>query len=174
MPPVQSWKKSQRIINSGRKILTTQRKITAKAPAAFRTFTFVDGRWQLPIALGVLAVVSLLGLVPFGPLTAYMPYVFSVLAVVFLIVTFMGSTQTLDTPPMDFDEERVKLHKRRQQAHCRVEQTTEKLTHIQDKFQKVLREMSPELCADDSEELVVFIAQARRAQQTVHRAAAGA
>lgn len=113
------------------------------------------------IALGVLAVVSLLGLVPFGPLTAYMPYVFSVLAVVFLIVTFMGSTQTLDTPPMDFDEERVKLHKRRQQAIARVEQTTEKLTHIQDKFQKVLREMSPELCADDSEELVVFIAQAR-------------
>lgn len=88
------------------------------------------------IALGVLAVVSLLGLVPFGPLTTYMPYVFSVLAVVFLIVTFMGSTQTLDTPPMDFDEERVKLHKRRQQALARVEQTTEKLTHIQDKFQK--------------------------------------
>ena len=113
------------------------------------------------IALGVLAVVSLLGLVPFGPLTAYMPYVFSVLAVVFLIVTFMGSTQTLDTPPMDFDEERVKLHKRRQQAIACVEQTTEKLAHIQDKFQKVLREMSPELCADDSEELVVFIAQAR-------------
>ena len=113
------------------------------------------------IALGVLAVVSLLGLVPFGPLTAYMPYVFSVLAVVFLIVTFVGSTQTLDTPPMDFDEERVKLHKRRQQAIARVEQTTEKLAHIQDKFQKVLREMSPELGADDSEELVVFIAQAR-------------
>ena len=90
-----------------------------------------------------------------------MPYVFSVLAVVFLIVTFVGSTQTLDTPPMDFDEERVKLHKRRQQAIARVEQTTEKLAHIQDKFQKVLREMSPELCADDSEELVVFIAQAR-------------
>ena len=112
------------------------------------------------IALGVLAVVSLLGVVPFGPLTAYMPYVFSVLAVVFLIVTFMGSTQTLDTPPMDFDEERVKLHKRRQQAIARVEQTTEKLTHIQDKFQKVLREMSPELCADDSEELVVCIAEA--------------
>lgn len=81
------------------------------------------------IALGVLAVVSLLGLVPFGPLTAYMPYVFSVLAVVFLIVTFMGSTQTLDTPPMDFDEERVKLHKRRQQAIA-VSNRRRKSSHI--------------------------------------------
>lgn len=113
------------------------------------------------IALGVLAVISLLGLIPFGPLTAYMPYVFSLLAVVFLIITFVGSTQTLDTPPMDFDEERVKLQKRRQQAVSRVEQTTEKLAHVQNKFQKVLREMDPKISADDSEELVVFIAQAR-------------
>lgn len=122
------------------------------------------------IALGVLAVISLLGLIPFGPLTAYMPYVFSLLAVVFLIVTFVGSTQTLDTPPMDFDEERVKLQKRRQQAISRVEQTTEKLAHAQNKFQKVLREMGPELSVDDSEELVVFIAQAReRSKQYIAR-----
>lgn len=113
------------------------------------------------IALGVLAVISLLGLISFGSLTAYMPYVFSLLAVVFLIITFVGSTQTLDTPPMDFDEERVKLQKRRQQAISRVEQTMEKLAHVQNKFQKVLREMDPKISADDSEELVVFIAQAR-------------
>lgn len=113
------------------------------------------------IALGVLAVISLLGLISFGSLTAYMPYVFSLLAVIFLIITFVGSTQTLDTPPMDFDEERVKLQKRRQQAISRVEQTMEKLAHVQNKFQKVLREMDPKISADDSEELVVFIAQAR-------------
>lgn len=119
--------------------------------------------WSMIVAivLGVSAVVSLLGLIPFGPLTPYMPYVFSLLAVVFLIVTFVGSTQTLDTPPMDFDEERVKLHKRKQQAIARVEQTTEKLAQVQNKFQKILRSMSPELSMDDSEELVVFIAQAR-------------
>lgn len=113
------------------------------------------------IALGVLAVISLLGLISFGSLTAYMPYVFSLLAVIFLIITFVGSTQTLDTPPMDFDEERVKLQKRRQQAISRVEQTMEKLAHVQNKFQKVLREMDPKISTDDSEELVVFIAQAR-------------
>jgi len=119
--------------------------------------------WSMIVAivLGVSAVVSLLGLIPFGPLTPYMPYVFSGLAVVFLIVTFIGSTQTLDTPPMDFDEERTKLHKRKQQAIARVEQTTEKLAQVQNKFQKILRSMSSELSMDDSEELVVFIAQAR-------------
>ena len=63
----------------------------------------------LAVVLGVLAVVSLLQIIPFGPLTPYMPYLFSVCAVIALIVTFVGSTESLDSPPMDFDEERVKL-----------------------------------------------------------------
>ncbi len=99
----------------------------------------------LAVVLGVLAVVSLLGVIPFGPLTPYMPYLFSVCAVIALIVTFVGSTESLDSPPMDFDEERVKLDRRRQSAISRAAQTEEQLEKARAAFRAQAQRVAPEI-----------------------------
>ena len=103
----------------------------------------------LAVVLGVLAVVSLLQIIPFGPLTPYMPYLFSVCAVIALIVTFVGSTESLDSPPMDFDEERVKLERRRQSAISREAQTAEHLEKMRESFREQMQRIAPELPAED-------------------------
>lgn len=107
--------------------------------------------WSMLIAVifGVLAVVSVLGLIPFGALSAYMPYLFSVLAIIALIITFAGSTQSLDSPPMDFDEERVKLERRRQSAIAREEQTTAQFASAAKKFYEKIHVVAPEIEAGD-------------------------
>ncbi len=107
--------------------------------------------WSMILAVlfGVLAVVSLLHLIPFGPLTPYMPYLFSVFAVIALVVTFMGSTESLDSPPMDFDEERVRLERRRQSAITREAQTSEQLMQAREKFREQMGRVAPQLPEDD-------------------------
>lgn len=107
----------------------------------------------LAVALGVLAVISLLGLIPFGPLTPYMPYLFSVLAVIALVVTFMGSTESLDSPPMDFDEERVKLERRKQSAITREAQTMEQLTEARAQFREQMQRIAPHVPEDDAQQI---------------------
>lgn len=103
----------------------------------------------LAVAFGVMAVVSLLGLIPFGVMTPYMPYIFSVFAIIALIVTFAGSTRSLDSPPMDFDEERVKLERRRQSAVAREEQTTAQLALMAEKFYNKVHVVAPEIETGD-------------------------
>ena len=107
--------------------------------------------WSMALAVvfGVLAVVSLLGLIPFGPVSAYMPYIFSIFAIIALIVTFAGSTQSLDSPPMDFDEERVKLERRRQSAIAREEQTTAQFALAEQRFYEMVHVVAPEIEAGD-------------------------
>lgn len=103
----------------------------------------------LAVVLGVLAVVSLLQIIPFGPLTPYMPYLFSVCAIIALVVTFIGSTESLDSPPMDFDEERVKLERRKQSAISREAQTTEHLEKARESFREQVGRIAPELPEGD-------------------------
>ncbi|MDO4174519.1 MAG: AAA family ATPase [Eubacteriales bacterium] len=101
--------------------------------------------WSMVLAVlfGIMAVVSLLQLIPFGPLTSYMPYLFSVFAIIALIVTFVGSTRSLEAPPMDFDEERVKLERRKQSAIVRNTQTTEQEKTARGKFWEQMHRIAP-------------------------------
>ena len=115
--------------------------------------------WSMVLAVlfGVLAVISLLGIIPFGPLTPYMPYLFSVFAIIALVVTFVGSTQSLDTPPMDFDEERVKLERRKQSAIARDAQTEEQLERAREKFREQMQRIAPEIPAEEEERALQFM-----------------
>lgn len=106
----------------------------------------------LAVVLGILAVVSLLGVIPFGPLTPYMPYLFSVCAVIALVVTFIGSTESLDSPPMDFDEERVKLERRRQSAISREAQTEEHLQKTKELFHEQMQRIEPDFSPQNDED----------------------
>lgn len=115
--------------------------------------------WSMVLAVlfGVLAVISLLGIIPFGPMTPYMPYLFSVFAIIALVVTFIGSTRSLDTPPMDFDEERVKLERRKQSAIARDAQTEEQLQRAREKFWERIHCIAPELSDEDEAQALQFM-----------------
>lgn len=118
--------------------------------------------WSMVLAVlfGVLAVISLLGIIPFGPLKPYMPYLFSVFAIIALVVTFIGSTQSLDTPPMDFDEERVKLERRKQSAIARDAQTEEELKRAREKFWERIQRIAPDISDEDEAQALQFMQQA--------------
>ena len=111
----------------------------------------------LAIVLGLFAVASLVGILPFGPLSAYMPYVFSIGAVISLIITFVGSTGSLEAPPMDFDEERVKLERRRQSAISREIQAGEQLAQARARFRETMNVIAPELLQDDDRQLLLYM-----------------
>ena len=107
--------------------------------------------WSMVLAVlcGVLAVISLLGLIPAGQISEFLPYIFSLLAIVFLIITFVGSTKTLDVPPMDFDEERVKLEKRRQSAAVSEPQCEERLSIARERFHEAASAFLPDHAEED-------------------------
>ena len=107
--------------------------------------------WSMVLAVlcGVFAVISLLGLIPAGAVTEFLPYIFSILAIVFLVITFIGSTKTLDVPPMDFDEERVKLEKRRQNAAVSEPLSEERLAIARERFQDAARAFLPDHAEED-------------------------
>lgn len=111
----------------------------------------------LAIAFGVLAVASMLRLIPLGPLAPYAPYLCSVLAIILLIITFVGSTETLDTPPIDFDEERVRLERRRQSAITRNAQTTEQVAAAKTKFFEQLALVAPDIPEGDDVRALEYI-----------------
>ncbi|MGN1030385.1 MAG: ATP-binding protein, partial [Butyricicoccaceae bacterium] len=85
--------------------------------------------WALVIAVVFVlaAAASFLKLLPFqGMMATVMPYAFSLLAVVFLIISYFNSSQSLEKPPMDFDQERKKLDKRKAKSGERIAQAVEK------------------------------------------------
>ena len=100
--------------------------------------------WSMLVAIvmGILAVLSLFKVLPLGDI---MPYLFSVLAVVFLIVTFIGSTKELSGPPMDFDDERAKLERRRQTAGGKYTQAAEKFEAAREKLIDAAQAIEPEV-----------------------------
>lgn len=115
--------------------------------------------WSMALAVlfGVLAVVSLLRLIPFGPLAPYMPYLFSVFAIIALIVTFVGSTQSLEAPPMDFDEERVKLERRKQSAIVRNAQAEERGAAAREKFWEQMNRIAPDISMEQEQRALQFM-----------------
>lgn len=115
--------------------------------------------WSMACAVlfGILAVVSLLGLIPLGGLSAYMPYVFSICAVIALVVTFIGSTESLEGPPLDFDEERVKLERSRQSAVNREAQAGEQLARARTAFRAQMNMIAPEIPQEDDRELLMHM-----------------
>lgn len=100
--------------------------------------------WSMIVAIvmGALAVLSLFRVLPLGDI---MPYLFSVLAVIFLIVTFIGSTRELAAPPMDFDDERAKLERRRQTAGGKYMQAAEKFDQAREKLIDAAQEIEAEV-----------------------------
>lgn len=85
--------------------------------------------WALLIGVVfvLLAGASAFHLLPVsGLVQTLLPYLFSFLAAVFVIVAFMGSNKTMGGPPMDFEEERKKLKRRRIMADGRPEKMSEK------------------------------------------------
>ena len=86
--------------------------------------------WALAIAVVFVlaAAAGFLKLLPFpGMIGTVIPYVFTALAVIFLIVSYFNSSQSLEKPPMDFDQERKKLDKRKAQSSGRIVQAEEKM-----------------------------------------------
>ncbi|MGN1031348.1 MAG: ATP-binding protein, partial [Butyricicoccaceae bacterium] len=100
--------------------------------------------WSMGVAIvmGVLAVLSLFQVLPLG---GVMPYLFSILAVIFLIITFLGSTKSLSGPPMDFDSERAKLERRRQTAGGKYTQATEKFETARNRLIDAAQAIEPEV-----------------------------
>ena len=123
-----------------------------------RTDIHIRG-WSMALAIicGLLAVASLTGLLSFGAASVYMPYVFSVAAVAALIITFVGSTRTLAAPPMDFDDERVKLERRRQSAVNREAELSERLTQARTQFRTEMNRIAPEQMEDSDRQLLLYM-----------------
>lgn len=107
----------------------------------------------LAIACGLLAVVSLLHLIPVGG--GVLPYLFSALTVVMLVITFKGSTRTLESPPMDFDTEREKLRKRQAVSVTNLDATAERLEQARLRLLDAAGRLSPELTEEEQSLAVI-------------------